>query len=148
MMNQLDLPDRDFKAYTCFCFKGYKPVDLHCTHSYFNFTNQEEVEQSVQIIKKYFSKNKFIKKEWVFDVPDFFGTKNNIPVLRMNNELCNQELFLDLRSSLPNRHGFLKYNPHITTNLEYFKGVVDRYSIVIKNDQLREEVYTIFAHGN
>lgn len=105
------------KYYTTFVFEGFDPVtELHCTHAYFGKLDANAAGGLMTVLLDHFYCAPFEEFSAVFDRPDLFGPKKDIPVLRASDATFDQ-----LRAGL--HHAFSPwrdrdfgvYQPHVTT---------------------------------
>jgi hypothetical protein len=133
------------KYYTNFCFKDYLPSEIHCTHVYLGELSDLQLAQVLKRIQHYFTLIVLKKAMWPFYERAFFGPDNDILVLTLSSS--EPELHLGLRDGLLQiaSDSYSTYRPHVTTKLESFEGIIDRYSLVQKVGSVITEVYSVQA---
>jgi hypothetical protein len=133
------------KYYTNFCFQNYLPSEIHCTHVYLGELSDIQLAQVLTKIQYYFTLIVLKKTMMPFYTREFFGPDNDIPVLTLSSS--ETDLHLSLRNELLHiaSDSYSTYRPHVTTKLESFEGVLDRYSLVQKEGSIITEVYRVQA---
>jgi hypothetical protein len=133
------------KYYTNFCFEGFEQADFHCTHAYLGELSGEELISKILIIKTYFTLHALYREQMEFRSRALFGPAQDRPVLLLSSS--DVDLHLELRKELLAgiNPEFPVYRPHVTTNLDFFTGTVDRYSLIQKSELGIEVLFTIPA---
>lgn len=107
---------------------------FHCTHAYLGeMPNALAMEEVKNTIKSFFRTFTPKRVEWSFNQRSYLGEHNEIPVLLLDSPEGISSLHL-LREKLPLNTQFKDWKPHVSTDLDNFSGVIDRYSLVSKND--------------
>jgi hypothetical protein len=132
------------KYYSNFCFEGYKPTQFHCTHLYFGELTNAQLLEVQRIIEGYFHNVPLYKSLVEFDERKMFGKEGNIPVLLLKTQ--GVDFHLGLRTKLEQfDNNDLDFLPHVTTDQEYFSGMINRYSLIQKDEDNVEELRIWYA---
>lgn len=110
-------PEEDYTGIymLAFYFKDNQGIPhCHCTHKYLEKQSDENVDEIIKLIDKYFEeKNPKVEDVWIFDKFSLFGKEKDCPVMERRK---TDDMFLDLKEKLNEyrKEDFPTYKPHLT----------------------------------
>lgn len=122
------------KYFLCFGFKNFHIDDLdkfHVTLLYLGVNETWSVARLIEIINTYLSnKDNSFPSNISFDKTSKFGENNDVRVLIPSTKLdiLKSKLLNELREIIVNEFSLktdYPFNPHLTTELKYFRGIID-----------------------
>lgn len=142
------------KLFLCFGFRHFTPANLrefHVTHLWLGAIGENDLAIVLTTIDNFFSEGLDIwpmNREIVFSERAFFGPNKDIPVLlpvafNMPAQLFLSKVFLkklreEIETNIQSKPGF-GFNPHLTTNLDWFRGTIDKLYLCGKGYRVIKE---------
>ena len=103
------------KYMLAFYFKDDQGIPhCHATHKYLDKQSDEDVEEIIGIVDKYFKEKKpKVDKYWYFDKFSLFGKEKDCPVMERKDQ---DDMMIDLKGDLEQfrKDNFPEYKPHLT----------------------------------
>lgn len=118
-------------SYVVFGFEGIDDLEeAHVTLMYFGKIEDDVRDEVCALIDQYFEENEPEKFDSEFIYPAMFGPDKDVKVLLPED---NNIFLEDLRELLTPYNGseFKDYKPHLSTDLEEFKGTIDRIQMSV-----------------
>ena len=138
IMEDLVANHKSVKHFLAYGFEGIEDLkNFHVTFIYYGEQSEVQHNFSKRLVDLYFNSNVTSKVLMTFDQPKMFGPGKDIRVLTPINPQAFKHLLPGLRGQLEmycnkNVHKY-PFNPHVTTDLEFFTGTIDRLCLCDNN---------------